>query len=125
MIKRCCYLLTLFAAAIFAGCEIQRETVQDVPTQQPATTTVETSQPSPSAEPTTKAPEQAITLPVIDALFADESFAADAKSKAGLTDEQINKLKERSRNDVLEINEDDTGSTRAAVSKAQKEIREI
>jgi len=95
-----------------------------MPTQK-ASTPVQTAQPSPSAEPTTKAPEQAITLPMIDALFADEAFASAAKSQAGLSDEQIDKLKERARNDVLEMNEDDSGSTKAAVAKAKKELSDV
>ncbi len=37
-----------------------------------------------------------VTLPVLDAMFADESFAQTLKSKLGVTDEEIDKLKKTS-----------------------------
>jgi len=122
--KRYSYLVILFSVAIFAACETPR-VAQDVPTQQPAASPVQTAQPGPSPAATAKAPEQAITLPIIDALFADDAFVSAAKNRAGLSDEQIEQLKNRARNDVLEMNEEDTGSTKAAVSKAQKEVRDV
>jgi len=68
-----------------------------------------------------------VTLPVLDAMFSDENFAADLKSKLQLTDEQIDKLKTVSRQRVANLREtdDEGGSTRASMERASQQIREI
>jgi lipoprotein-anchoring transpeptidase ErfK/SrfK len=66
-----------------------------------------------------------LTLPVLDALFADETFAAELKSKLGLTDEQIQKLKNIAREAVVNLDETKTGSTIEAVQNAEREIGAI
>ncbi|MDQ2855753.1 MAG: hypothetical protein M3R68_05455, partial [Acidobacteriota bacterium] len=47
--------------------------------------------PSPTGEKTANA--QRLTLPVLDAFFADESFSGLLKTRLELTDDQITKLK--------------------------------
>lgn len=82
-------------------------------------------QPSPTKEAQAKMP---VTLPVLDAMFADENFAGELKSKVQLTDEQIERLKTLSREAVSNLNENETGdggSTREATTRADKQIREI
>ncbi len=68
-----------------------------------------------------------VTLPVLDAMFSDETFAAELKSKVQLSDEEIQNLKKLSREAVANLSEDNadgsTGSTRAAMERADKEIR--
>ncbi|HEX8289015.1 MAG TPA: L,D-transpeptidase [Pyrinomonadaceae bacterium] len=69
-----------------------------------------------------------VTLPVLDAMFFDEGFNEELKTKLQLTDEQIEKLKNVSREAVgnLEEAEDyDGGSTRAATTRAEEQIRSI
>lgn len=71
-----------------------------------------------------------VTLPVLDAMFGDENFAGELKSKLQLTDEQIDKLKKLSRESVSGLNEDDAEdanprSTRAATQGAEQKIREL
>jgi hypothetical protein len=67
-----------------------------------------------------------VTLPVLDAMFADESFAQTLKSKLGVTDEEVDKLKKLARDAVGNLNEDDdSGSTRAAVERSNNQIRQI
>ena len=70
-----------------------------------------------------------VTLPVLDAMFTDEQFAAELKSKLQLTDDQINRLKQVSSEAVRDLNEDETeeyaGSTRASTERAGNEIRQI
>lgn len=79
---------------------------------------------SPNKESQSRMP---VTLPVLDAMFSEEDFAGDLKSKAQLSDEQIANLKKLSREAVASLNEGDTksnnGSTRAAMERADKEIR--
>ncbi len=70
-----------------------------------------------------------VTLPVLDAMFSDESFAGELKSKIQLTDEEIQNLKNFSREAVSNLSEttadENVGSTRAATERADRQIREI
>ena len=67
-----------------------------------------------------------VTLPVLDAMFTDEAFAGELKSNLGLTDEQIDKLKQSARDAVLKLDEsDNNASTRASVERANAEIKKI
>lgn len=70
-----------------------------------------------------------VTLPVLDAMFYDEGFAEELKSKLQLTDEQIEKLKNSSGEAVAGLGEsgdgNTAGSTRAATRRAEEQIRGI
>ena len=70
-----------------------------------------------------------ITLPVLDALFASESFKADLKSKLQLTDDQINVLRKISRAAVTKLHksnaENQPGSAEAARESAIEAIRGV
>ena len=68
-----------------------------------------------------------VTLPVLDAMFADEKFGAELKSKLGLTDEQIGKLRETAREATANLNEaeSENGSTNAATKNAAEQISQI
>ncbi|MEO8074022.1 MAG: L,D-transpeptidase [Acidobacteriota bacterium] len=70
-----------------------------------------------------------VTLPVLDAMFADENFADDLKSKVQLSDEEIDKIKKTARDAVKNLSgdesENDSRSTRAATERAGTQIREI
>ncbi|MBA2494387.1 MAG: L,D-transpeptidase [Acidobacteria bacterium] len=70
-----------------------------------------------------------VTLPVLDAMFTDETFAGDLKSKLQLTDEQIDKIKKTAREAVVNLGDDDTESdsrsTREATERANNQIREL
>jgi len=70
-----------------------------------------------------------VTLPVLDAMFGEESFAGELKTKVQLTDEQIDNLRKLSRESVAGLNEEDADenprSTRAATQRAEQKIREM
>lgn len=70
-----------------------------------------------------------ITLPVLDALFFEEGFEQDLKSKLQVTDEQITKLKTASRASVADLTEegasDYLGSARGAAKRSDEHIRAI
>ena len=70
-----------------------------------------------------------VTLPLVDAMLADEAFANEAQSSLQITDEQLQKLGDVSRNAVLLLNEngvdDAVRSTKAATQEAKKKIDEI
>lgn len=48
---------------------------------------------------------QPVTLPVLDAFFAQENFAAELKSKLQLTDQQVNELKSIARQETSRLRE--------------------
>lgn len=70
-----------------------------------------------------------ITLPVVDALLADEEFVTEFRQTVQPSDEQFDKLKNAARDGVLKLgengSEDANRSTRASRSEADKQIREI
>ncbi len=70
-----------------------------------------------------------ITLPVLDALFADEAFKAELKSKLQLTDDQINALRKISGQAVTKLHESNaenqSGSAEVARQDAIEAIRRV
>ena len=70
-----------------------------------------------------------ITLPVLDALFADEAFKTELKSKLQLTDEQINALRKVSRDEVAKLRksnaENQAGSAAASRENSIESIRAV
>lgn len=72
--------------------------------------------------------DETLTLPVLDAFFAQESFADELKAKLQLTDAQVNQLRAIARQEtskLRESNNDDqyTGSAAAARQEAIQQIR--
>lgn len=70
-----------------------------------------------------------VTLPVLDAFFADESFGAELKSKLQLTDEQVERLRRAAREETSKLREADAGeyqgTTAAARARAAEQIKAI
>jgi len=89
------------------------------PATQPATT-----QPASYKEGEANLP---VTLPVLDAMFADESFAGELKSRLQLTDEQINRLRQVAGEETSGLSEEDEGrgSTAESTRRASEKIREV
>ena len=88
---------------------------------------------SPTATPVALGSSEAelpVTLPMLDAMFADESFAGELKSKVQLTDEQVAALREAAREGTASLSEQEAGSgktsdaTRAAAEKIKSAIGE-
>src|SRR5438552_3587993 len=104
---------------------------QEVKTPRTAVTSTPASPSPPSLPAASPAPptEEAvpITLPVLDALLADEGFRADLKSKLQLTDEQINALRKISGEEVANLRrsnaENQPGSAEAARQNAIEAIQ--
>lgn len=90
---------------------------------------VETPTPVVSRAPSAASEPVPITLPVLDALFADEAFKADVKSKLQLTDDQINALRKISSEAVTKLRksnaENQSGSAEAARQNAIEAIRGV
>lgn len=110
---------------VTGGCsEVQQPSTQNTasPTPIAQTTPIKSETPKPQA---IKLP---VTLPVLDAMFSDETFAAELKSKLDLTNEQIEKLRQTSREATAALGEDESeqsGSTGAATRRASEQIQTI
>jgi lipoprotein-anchoring transpeptidase ErfK/SrfK len=109
------------------GCVTDSSNTNANRTTNPATNTNAT-----SATPTTSEPPpaktgnaapntQTLTLPVLDAFFAQENFAAELKSKLQLTDEQVNKLKTIARQETSKLRESDNHDEYAGRTTAARE----
>jgi lipoprotein-anchoring transpeptidase ErfK/SrfK len=108
MKKRLRHLVVGTACLTVTGCVVQ-------PTNQNNKTPVATPSPrataSPSPSPEKVASAQPLTLPVLDAFFADESFSGTLKTRLQLTDEQVTRLKELARSETAKLNEDKVGKS--------------
>ena len=85
--------------------------------------------PSPDAKVEEMISSAPFTMPMLDAMFVDESFVSEARMELQLTDEEIDKLKSGARNEVLGLSndpaKDDERSTRSSTEKATKQIHGI
>jgi len=108
----------LSLALIVTGCRIANRTA-DIPT-------VAVPSPTPASLPGTTI---SITLPVLDALFGDESFKSELQTKLQLTAEQVEAMKRRANDEVSllrDLNaEEQAGNAREARERASAAIREI
>lgn len=123
------FLISLLTIAAI-GC-VPPETAN---TNQPSGNIAVNSQPAVNSSPampelSESAASIPVTLPVLDAMFADEAFANEAKSSLQITDQEIQRLKDLSRNAVLQLNddgiEDDARSTKTSSADAKKKIEEV
>src|SRR6266705_3253796 len=124
MKKLACYPLTVAAGLFVAGCVA-------TPTSQTNQNLRESSSPVTASSPVNEraANAEPLTLPVLDAFFAEEGFDATLKSRLQLTDEQITKLKELARTETAKLNETSAGTsegeTAAARASAEEKIRDL
>lgn len=83
---------------------------------------------SPSPLKTESATVKPITLPVLDAFFADNSFAETLKTRLKLNDDEVTKLKELARSETAKLDESELekreGSVRAHAD-AQEKIKAL
>ena len=121
----------ILGTLFFVSCQPNQNGAVNQPVQ-PVANVSNTAANSSSAAPTTNAKANVgmpVTMPLIDAMFADEAFVQEARSAVQLTDDELNKLRETARNDVLELGGDDSDdanrSTTASVEKTRSEIEKI
>lgn len=124
-------ILLLLIALIFAGCEQNTNQITNQDSQlstnnNTTNTFAENTQADYAGARNAGMP---VTMPLIDAMFTDETFAQEAKSAVQLSDEEITKIRDAARNAVLELSgepsEDDARSTRVSVEKTRQEIEKI
>src|SRR6187402_2632840 len=71
----------------------------------PASNTVANTAPAVNSQPQPPPAAGAnlpVTMPLLDAMFADESFATEAKTQLQLSDEELSKVQDAARNSILE-----------------------
>jgi lipoprotein-anchoring transpeptidase ErfK/SrfK len=85
--------------------------------------------PSPTSGVVTDASTVTVTLPVLDALFADKAFNSELKSKLQLTDEQISGLRKSASEEVARLRqinaEQQVGNAAEARDRAAESIRNV
>ena len=67
---------------------------------------------------------QPLTLPVLDAFFADQSFSDVLRSRLQLTDEQVTKLRELAHGETAKLNEANAGQTEGETADARSAAQE-
>jgi lipoprotein-anchoring transpeptidase ErfK/SrfK len=115
------YLFALTVCLLVSGCVVE-------PANQSNKNT--SASPLPSATVSPSPPDnkasspQSLTLPVLDAFFADESFAGTLKTRLQLTDEQVTKLKDLAHSETAKLNEENAGTDERGSSTARASATE-
>ncbi|MDT5294499.1 MAG: L,D-transpeptidase ErfK/SrfK, partial [Acidobacteriota bacterium] len=113
-----------------AGCATNAPT-NNVSTNAPIASATPAASPSATpvaaASPSAGAANLPVTLPVLDAMFADDSFAGELKSKLQLTDEQVARLRQIAREETASLSEEgaQSGTTAAATRRATEKIKSV
>jgi lipoprotein-anchoring transpeptidase ErfK/SrfK len=121
-------LVLFIALAIMLGGCVSNQPA-NVANNNPSNSANSQPQPTPAVVKASATEESAlpVTLPVLDAFFADETFAAELKTKLQLTDEQVGKLRTLAREETSKLRETDAddyaGSTAAARTHAAEQIK--
>ena len=124
-------ILLLLTALLLVGCEQNPNKSTNLNSQIPTNSNINSASPATSDTNVSQARNSGmpVTMPLVDAMFTDESFAQEAKSSVQISDEEITKIRDAARNAVLELSgepsEDDARSTRASVEKTRQEIEKI
>jgi lipoprotein-anchoring transpeptidase ErfK/SrfK len=120
----------LLAAALLlaaSGCTTGSPTNTAAPAA-PTTAASPAAKASPAPNgPATAAANLPVTLPVLDAMFADEAFAGELKSKLQLTDEQVESLRKVAGEERAGLDEagGQPGTTTAATRRASEKIQSV
>ncbi|MDO3625866.1 L,D-transpeptidase family protein [Mucilaginibacter sp. BT774] len=144
-LKNICLWGALLLLIVLTACnQPQNPAQQETPTTSKSTDTSAKTDPAPdtdrtssvskSADTTTKinrhpsADQQALTLPVLDALFYEPGFAKELKSRLGLPAAKIAQLRTAAHASIKELSEQgnpDTLSARSATERYQQRIKAL
>jgi len=124
--RQCLQFLLSILILSAAGCVA-------VPPNQSNNNSLPPASPAPSVSPSpvseTAANAEPLTLPVLDAFFADEGFSALLKTRLHISDEQVTKLKELAHAETARLDEANLGSgegeTAAARTAASEKIKAV
>ncbi|MFL6210032.1 MAG: L,D-transpeptidase family protein [Pyrinomonadaceae bacterium] len=125
-------LISLSIVVALLGCQVAPTDTSNAPasatTPQPAA-----QQPTPVQPPAPSAANAGnipVTLPVLDAFFADESFAGEVKTRLQLTDEQVTRLRAVAHEETARLRESDQAdeqhvTTTTATTRATEKIKDV
>ena len=120
------YLLSILVGLSAAGC-VAVPTNQSNNNLRPTASPAANASPSPVHEAAANA--EPLTLPVLDAFFADEGFSALLKTRLRIGDEQIAKLKELAHAETAKLDEAKAGrgegESAAARASAEEKISAV
>ena len=122
-------LIVSLGLGLLVGCQIEQTTSNTPPSATPQVAQQQTPVPSPVATPD-NAGNVPVTLPVLDAFFADESFASDVKARLQLSDEQVARLRSIAHDETQSLRtanaeEQSNGTTTAATARAAEKIKAV
>jgi L,D-transpeptidase ErfK/SrfK len=124
--KTCWSYLFVWAASVtLSGCVVDNsnQANRNIASPLPSATG------SPSPANNAAARTESLTLPVLDAFFADESFAETLKTRLQLSADQITKLRDLARSETAKLNEENAGrderESAAARATAKDKIGEL
>ena len=122
------------ALVILIGCQVAPTTTTTTSNAPASVTPQQQVAQQPTSAPTVQGDMSAravpVTLPVLDAFFADESFAGELKSRLQLNDEQVTRLREIARAETANLRETDQAdgqqdTTSAATARATEKIKSV
>ncbi|MGI8495029.1 MAG: L,D-transpeptidase [Pyrinomonadaceae bacterium] len=124
---RAAFVLAIAIPFLLTGCDPNMQ--GNLSTTNQANTNIQSANANSNAAPTVsenaKPTNFPVTLPILDAMFVDDNFSAELKSKLNLTDEQVAKLKQAAREATANLKESDEGSTAAARKRYQEQVKSI
>lgn len=115
------HMFALTVCLSLTGCAVEN-TNQPNKNTAPSPLGSATASPSPAADTATST--ASLTLPVLDAFFADESFSGLVKTRLQLTDEQVTKLKDLAQSETAKLSEENAGKAQRESSSARTEATE-
>ncbi len=131
--RACVALCAAVVVTVLIGCQVAPTTNTSVTTSNaPASATPSpqvAQQPTPAPSPgQDNAGNVPVTLPVLDAFFADDAFAADVKTRLGLSDEQVAQVRKVARQETAALRESEqpdehAGTTTGATTRANEQIK--
>src|SRR5690348_8676494 len=95
-------VMTLAAVSVSMGCQAPNANTDNPPN---TNTAVAQATPVQTPEQTLQSSDTLFTLPMLDALLADESFVSDAKRSIPMTDDELQRLRDISRKAVAELSD--------------------
>ena len=116
MSRRVIHLLALTVCLTVTGCVVEK-TDQANNNTVPSPVASATAAPSPAENQA--AQTQPLTLPVLDAFFADQSFSESVKTRLQLSDEEVTKLKNLAHSETVKLSEEDAGKGEEESSAAR------
>lgn len=123
LIRHKSLVLVIAIITVAAGCAVEPASNSPVA---PASSPLPSASPSPAGKASVSIP---VTLPVLDALLADDAFKSNLKTKVDLTDDQIAQLRKVAADEVAKLREsaaeEPSGSAEQSRLRAVESIRGI